>query len=32
MYPDSGKVKVSGPGFLHRGRLGEPVEYWEGEA
>ncbi len=31
VYPDSGKVKVSGPGFQHRGRLGEPVEYWEGE-
>ena len=32
VYPESGKVKVSGPGFQHRGRLGEPVEYWEGEA
>ena len=31
VYPDSGKVRVSGPGFDHRGRLGEPVEYWEGE-
>jgi uncharacterized cupin superfamily protein len=31
VYPDSGKVRVSGPGFSHRGRLGEPVEYWEGE-
>lgn len=31
VYPDSGKVKVSGPGFSHRGRLGEPVDYWEGE-
>lgn len=32
VYPDSGKVKVSGRGFEHRGRLGEPVPYWEGEA
>jgi uncharacterized cupin superfamily protein len=31
VYPDSGKFKLSGPGFYHRGRLGEPVEYWEGE-
>jgi uncharacterized cupin superfamily protein len=31
IYPDSGKVKVSGPGFVHLGRLGEPVDYWEGE-
>jgi uncharacterized cupin superfamily protein len=31
VYPDSGKVSVFGPGFHHRGRLGEPVEYWEGE-
>ena len=31
VYPESGKVKVSGPGFQHRGRLGEPVDYWEGE-
>ncbi len=32
VYPDSGKVKVSGPGFAHRGRLGEQVDYWEGES
>ena len=32
VYPESGKVKVAGPGFKHRGRLGEQVEYWEGEA
>jgi len=32
VYPDSGKVRVSGPGFSHRGWLGEPAEYWEGEA
>ena len=31
VYPDSGKMRVSGPGFSHRGWLGEPVEYWEGE-
>jgi uncharacterized cupin superfamily protein len=31
VYPDSGKIGVSGPGFRHRSRLGEPVEYWEGE-
>jgi uncharacterized cupin superfamily protein len=31
IYPDSGKVGVSGPGFRHRGWLGDPVEYWEGE-
>jgi uncharacterized cupin superfamily protein len=31
IYPDSGKVSVGGPGFRHRGWLGEPVEYWEGE-
>jgi uncharacterized cupin superfamily protein len=31
VYPDSGKVRVSGPGFDHRGWLGEPAEYWEGE-
>jgi uncharacterized cupin superfamily protein len=32
VYPDSGKVRVSGPGFSHRGWLGEPVEYWAGES
>jgi len=31
VYPDSGKVRVSAPGFAHRGWLGEQVEYWEGE-
>ena len=31
VYPDSGKVSVWGPGFYHRGRLGEPVDYWEDE-
>jgi uncharacterized cupin superfamily protein len=32
VYPDSGKYSIYGPGFQHRGKLGEPVEYWEGEA
>lgn len=31
VYPDSGKVLINAPGFEHRGRLGEPVDYWEGE-
>lgn len=31
VYPDSGKFKLDGPGFSHRGRLGEALEYWEGE-
>ena len=31
VYPDSGKVHVTAPGFDHRGRLGEQVDYWEGE-
>jgi uncharacterized cupin superfamily protein len=31
VYPDSGKFKLYGPGFSHRGKLGDPVEYWEGE-
>jgi uncharacterized cupin superfamily protein len=31
VYPDSGKLRVAGPGFDYRGRLGEPVGYWEGE-
>jgi uncharacterized cupin superfamily protein len=31
IYPDSGKIGVRAPGFSHRGRLGEPVEYWDGE-
>ena len=32
VYPDSGKVRVTGPGFSHRGWLGEPADYWEGES
>jgi uncharacterized cupin superfamily protein len=31
VYPDSGKFRIGGGGFDHRGRLGEPVPYWEGE-
>jgi uncharacterized cupin superfamily protein len=32
VYPDSGTFKLSTPdGFYHRGRLGDRVEYWEGE-
>lgn len=32
VYPDSGTFKLAGPGFVHRGRLGEQVDYWEGES
>jgi uncharacterized cupin superfamily protein len=31
VYPDSGKVLINAPGFQHRGWLGEPVDYWDGE-
>lgn len=31
VYPDSGKFVIVAPGFRHRGWLGEPVDYWEGE-
>lgn len=31
VYPDSGKIKVSGPGFTRRFELGPEREYWEGE-
>jgi uncharacterized cupin superfamily protein len=31
VYPDSGKFRIGGGGFNHRGRLGEEVPYWEGE-
>jgi uncharacterized cupin superfamily protein len=31
VYPDSGKFRLSGPGFAHRGFLGDAVEYWQGE-
>ena len=29
VYPDRGTFALHGPGFEHRGKLGEPVEYWE---
>ena len=32
VYPDKGTFRLSGNGFSHRGRLGERVEYWEGDA
>jgi uncharacterized cupin superfamily protein len=32
VYPDSGKFHIWTNGFHHRGRLGEPVDYWEGES
>ena len=32
VYPDSGKMRISGAGFEHRGRLGEAVPYWDGES
>lgn len=28
VYPDKGTFVLHGPGFEHRGKLGEPVEYW----
>jgi uncharacterized cupin superfamily protein len=31
VYPDSGKIKVSAPGFYRRFDLGPEREYWEGE-
>jgi uncharacterized cupin superfamily protein len=30
VYPDTGLFALYGPGFSHRGRLGERVPYWEG--
>jgi uncharacterized cupin superfamily protein len=30
IYPDTGTFKLDGPGFGHRGHLGERIEYWEG--
>ena len=29
VYPDSNTFVLHGPGFEHRARLGDPVEYWE---
>jgi uncharacterized cupin superfamily protein len=31
VYPETGKVKVAGPGYRRRMRLGDEVDYWEGE-
>jgi uncharacterized cupin superfamily protein len=31
IYPDSGQFVLYGPGFKHRGYLGDEVDYWEGE-
>ena len=31
VYPDSGKFQIWTRDFSHRGRLGEPAEYWDGE-
>lgn len=31
IYPDSGTFVLSGPGFQHRGRLGDRLGYWEAE-
>ena len=28
-YPDTGTFVLHGPGFEHRAKLGDPVEYWE---
>jgi uncharacterized cupin superfamily protein len=32
VYPDSGKIKVSGRGFERRFELGAELPYWEGES
>lgn len=31
VYPDSGKFRIASAGFDHLGRLGEQVDYWDGE-
>jgi uncharacterized cupin superfamily protein len=31
IYPDSGTFVLRGPGFVHRGLLGEAIPYWQGE-
>lgn len=31
VYPDSGKFVIRTTGYSHRGWLGDPVPYWEGE-
>lgn len=32
VYPDSETFQIYGPGFHHRGRLGEKTEYWDGHS
>jgi uncharacterized cupin superfamily protein len=32
IYPDSDTFQIYGPGFHHRGRLGEKTEYWDGHS
>jgi uncharacterized cupin superfamily protein len=32
VYPDAGTFVLYGPGFAHRGRLGDRLEYWEGHS
>jgi uncharacterized cupin superfamily protein len=29
IYPDTQSFVLHGPGFEHRAKLGEPIEYWE---
>ena len=29
VYPDTGTFALHGPGFEHRAKLGDPVEYWQ---
>lgn len=31
IYPDAGSFVLRGPGFQHRGRLGENLGYWEAQ-
>lgn len=31
IYPDAGSFVLRGPGFQHRGRLGEQLGYWEAQ-
>jgi uncharacterized cupin superfamily protein len=31
IYPDAGSFVLRGPGFEHRGRLGEELGYWEAQ-
>lgn len=30
IYPDTQSFVLHGPGFEHRAKLGEPIDYWEG--